>query len=105
MGVAAREGGRAGFVATAPIARQVRRVTEGVGHQGWRTAAKGARMSREEWIVLGAIGIVVAVVSLVWAIRLALRLVAVRRALVSLGGKGTAVFWAAMIYTIFPIDI
>ena len=62
-------------------------------------------MSRNEWIVLGAIGVVVAVVTLVWAVRLALRLVAVRRALVALGGKGTAVFWAAMIYTISPIDI
>jgi uncharacterized membrane protein YkvA (DUF1232 family) len=62
-------------------------------------------MSRQGWIIVGVIVAVVAIVSLVWAIRLLLRLFAVRRALNTLGAKGNVVFWGALIYTIFPIDI
>jgi uncharacterized membrane protein YkvA (DUF1232 family) len=62
-------------------------------------------MSRQAWIVLGAVVAVVAVVTLVWAVRLLLRLFAVRRVLYSMGGKGKLVFWGAVLYTIFPIDI
>jgi uncharacterized membrane protein YkvA (DUF1232 family) len=62
-------------------------------------------MSRQAWIVLGAVVAVVAVVSLVWAVRLLLRLFAVRRVLYSMGAKGKLVFWGAVLYTIFPIDI
>jgi uncharacterized membrane protein YkvA (DUF1232 family) len=62
-------------------------------------------MSRQEWIILGVIVAVVAVVTLVFAVRLLFRLVAVRRALSTMGAKGQVVFWGALIYTIFPIDI
>jgi uncharacterized membrane protein YkvA (DUF1232 family) len=62
-------------------------------------------MSTRDWIVLGVIVAVVGVVTLVIAIRLILRLVAVRRALSALGVKGQVVFWGALVYTIFPIDI
>jgi uncharacterized membrane protein YkvA (DUF1232 family) len=62
-------------------------------------------MSRQAWIVLGAVVAVVAVVTLVWAVRLLLRLFAVRRVLYSMGAKGKLVFWGAVLYTIFPIDI
>ncbi len=62
-------------------------------------------MSRQTWIILGVVVGVIAVVTLVWAIRLILRLVAVRRTLGTLGAKGQVVFWGALIYTIFPIDI
>jgi uncharacterized membrane protein YkvA (DUF1232 family) len=62
-------------------------------------------MSTRDWIVLGVIVGVVAVVTLVIAIRLVLRLVAVRRALSAVGVKGQVVFWGALVYTIFPIDI
>ncbi len=62
-------------------------------------------MSRTTWIILGVVVAVVAVVTLVWAIRLALRLVTVKRALGAMGAKGQFVFWGAIIYTIFPIDI
>jgi uncharacterized membrane protein YkvA (DUF1232 family) len=62
-------------------------------------------MSRQAWIIVGALVAVVAVVTLVWAVRLLLRLFAVRRALYSMGAKGTLVFWGALLYTIFPIDI
>lgn len=62
-------------------------------------------MSRETWIVVGVIAAVVAVVTLVWAIKLLSRLFAVRRSLEALGAKGNLVFWGALIYTIFPIDV
>jgi uncharacterized membrane protein YkvA (DUF1232 family) len=62
-------------------------------------------MSRQAWIIVGAVVAVVAVVTLVWAVRLLLRLFAVRRALYSMGAKGKLVFWGAVLYTIFPIDI
>jgi uncharacterized membrane protein YkvA (DUF1232 family) len=62
-------------------------------------------MSKQAWIILGAVVAVVAVVTLVWAVRLLLRLFAVRRMLYSMGAKGKLVFWGAVLYTIFPIDI
>jgi uncharacterized membrane protein YkvA (DUF1232 family) len=62
-------------------------------------------MSRQAWIVVGAVVAVVAVVTLVWAVRLLLRLFAVRRVLYSMGAKGKLVFWGSVLYTIFPIDI
>lgn len=62
-------------------------------------------MSREWWIILGVVGAIVAVVTLIWAVRLLMRLVTVRRALQAAGAKGQWVFWGALIYTIFPIDI
>jgi uncharacterized membrane protein YkvA (DUF1232 family) len=62
-------------------------------------------MSRHAWIIVGAVVAVVAVVTLVWAVRLLLRLFAVRRVLYSMGAKGKLVFWGAVLYTIFPIDV
>jgi uncharacterized membrane protein YkvA (DUF1232 family) len=62
-------------------------------------------MSRQAWIIVGVIVAVVAVVTLVWAVRLLLRLFEVRRALYSMGAKGKLVFWGAVLYTVFPIDI
>lgn len=62
-------------------------------------------MSRQAWIIVGSVGAIVAVVTLVWAVRLLLRLFAVRRAVYSMGAKGKFVFWGALLYTIFPIDI
>jgi uncharacterized membrane protein YkvA (DUF1232 family) len=62
-------------------------------------------MTRQAWIIVGAVVAVVAVVTLVWAVRLLLRLFAVRRMLYSMGAKGQLVFWGAVLYTIFPIDI
>jgi uncharacterized membrane protein YkvA (DUF1232 family) len=62
-------------------------------------------MSRTDWTIIGVIAAVVAVVSLFFAVRLAMRLVTVRRALGAMGAKGKVVFWGALIYTIFPVDI
>lgn len=62
-------------------------------------------MSRNAWIVLGVVVAVVGVLTLVWAVRLVLRLFAVRRALGTMGAKGKLVFWGALAYTIFPIDL
>jgi hypothetical protein len=62
-------------------------------------------MSRTEWTILGVIVAIVAIVTLIWAVRLAIRLVSVRRTLGALGAKGQVVFWGALAYTIFPIDI
>ena len=52
-------------------------------------------MSRQAWIVVGAVVAVVAVVTLVWAVRLLLRLFAVRRVLYSMGAKVKLVFWGS----------
>lgn len=62
-------------------------------------------MTRQAWIIVGTVVAVVAVVTLVWAVRLLLRLFAVRRMLYSMGAKGKLVFWGAVLYTIFPIDV
>ncbi|WP_051368018.1 YkvA family protein [Hamadaea tsunoensis] len=62
-------------------------------------------MSRQAWIVLGVIAALVAVVTLIGAIRLIVRLVGVKRALGAAGTGGKVAFWGALAYTIFPIDI
>ncbi|HKD97337.1 MAG TPA: YkvA family protein [Micromonosporaceae bacterium] len=62
-------------------------------------------MSRTSWIILGVVLGVVAVVTLVFAIRLAVRLVSMRRLLAGMGASGKFVFWGALAYTIFPIDL
>jgi len=62
-------------------------------------------MSREAWIILAVVVGVVGIVTLVFAIRLAVKLVAMRRMLGELGASGKVVFWGALAYTIFPIDL
>jgi len=62
-------------------------------------------MSGDTWIVLGVIVGILCLVTLVWAIRLLLRLFSYRRMLGELGMSGKLVFWGAIAYTVFPIDI
>ena len=62
-------------------------------------------MSRDAWIAIGIVVAIVAVVTLIWAVRLVFRLVSMRRMLGALGAKGNVVFWGALAYTIFPIDL
>jgi uncharacterized membrane protein YkvA (DUF1232 family) len=62
-------------------------------------------VSRQAWIVLGVVLAIVAIVTLVVAVRLVVRLFAVRRMLGELGASGKVVFWGAIAYTIFPIDL
>jgi uncharacterized membrane protein YkvA (DUF1232 family) len=62
-------------------------------------------MSHETWIVIGVVVAIAAVICLFIAVRLVLRLVAVKRSLGQLGAKGKWVFWGALAYLIFPIDI
>ena len=62
-------------------------------------------MSRDMWILIGAIVVVVGAVTLFIALRLMFKLVATKRALSQLGGGGTFAFWGALAYLIFPIDI
>jgi hypothetical protein len=62
-------------------------------------------MSREAWIVLGIVAAVIAVITLVGAVRLAVKLVSVKRSLGPLGAGGKVAFWGALAYTIFPIDL
>lgn len=62
-------------------------------------------MSRDTWIVIGVLVAVVAVVTLIFAFRLLLRLVTVKRALNEAGASGKWVFWGALAYLVFPIDI
>jgi uncharacterized membrane protein YkvA (DUF1232 family) len=62
-------------------------------------------MSRDTWIVIGVVVLIVAVVTLVAALRLVFRLVTVKRALGQLGTSGKWAFWGALAYLVFPIDI
>lgn len=62
-------------------------------------------MSRDTWIVIGVVVAIVAIITLVIAVRLAVRLVAVKRMLGQLGASGKWVFWGALAYLVFPIDI
>jgi uncharacterized membrane protein YkvA (DUF1232 family) len=62
-------------------------------------------MSRDTWILLGVIVVVIAVVTLILALRLLFRLVAVKRMLGDLGASGKFAFWGALAYLVFPIDI
>jgi uncharacterized membrane protein YkvA (DUF1232 family) len=62
-------------------------------------------VSRDSWIVVGVIVAVIAVVTFIWALRLLLKLVALRRTLGTLGASGKVAFWGAVAYAIFPIDL
>jgi uncharacterized membrane protein YkvA (DUF1232 family) len=44
-------------------------------------------------------------VTLFFALRFTFKMVAVKRALNRVGGGGTFVYWAALAYLIFPIDV
>ncbi|MEH0970364.1 YkvA family protein [Micromonospora sp. CPCC 205546] len=58
-------------------------------------------MSREAWIVVG----IVAVVTLVGAVVLAVRVIRTRRLLGTLGVSGKVAFYGALLYTVLPIDL
>ncbi|MEV0881020.1 YkvA family protein [Micromonospora echinofusca] len=58
-------------------------------------------MSREAWVVVG----VVAVVTLVGAVVLAVRVIRTRRLLGTLGVSGKVAFYGALLYTVLPIDL
>ena len=62
-------------------------------------------MSRDVWILIGAIVLVFGAVTLFFALRLMFKLVATKRALNQLGAGGKFAFWGALAYLIFPIDI
>ncbi len=63
-------------------------------------------MSRDTWIVLLLVGFgLLAVVTLVFAVKLGLRLLATKRMLGELGAGGKVAFYGALIYTFFPLDL
>jgi uncharacterized membrane protein YkvA (DUF1232 family) len=62
-------------------------------------------MSRDVWILIGAIVLIVGAITLFFALRLMFKLVATKRALNQLGAGGKFAFWGALAYLIFPIDI
>jgi uncharacterized membrane protein YkvA (DUF1232 family) len=62
-------------------------------------------MSRDTWILIGAIVVVIGAITLFFALRLMFKLVAVKRKLNQLGAGGKFAFWGALAYLIFPIDI
>jgi uncharacterized membrane protein YkvA (DUF1232 family) len=62
-------------------------------------------MSRDTWILIGVVVVIVAVITLAAAIRLVFRLVSVKRSLGELGAGGKWAFWGALAYLVFPIDI
>lgn len=63
-------------------------------------------MSRDTWIVLLLVGLgLLAVVTLIVAVKFALRLLATKRMLGELGTGGKVAFYGALLYTIFPIDL
>jgi uncharacterized membrane protein YkvA (DUF1232 family) len=62
-------------------------------------------MSRDTWILIGAIVVIVGAITLFFALRLTFKLVSTKRALNQLGAGGKFAFWGALAYLIFPIDI
>jgi Protein of unknown function (DUF1232) len=63
-------------------------------------------MSRDTWIVMLWVGFgLLALVSLLIAIKFGLRLLATKRMLGELGTGGKVAFYGALLYTIFPIDL
>jgi uncharacterized membrane protein YkvA (DUF1232 family) len=63
-------------------------------------------MSRDTWIVLLVVGLgLLALVTLIVAVKFALRLLATKRMLGELGTGGKVAFYGALLYTIFPIDL
>ncbi|HEX6684091.1 MAG TPA: YkvA family protein [Candidatus Limnocylindrales bacterium] len=63
-------------------------------------------MSRDTWTVLLLVGIgLFALVTLVFAVKFAMRLLATKRMLGELGTRGKVAFYGALLYTIFPVDL
>ena len=63
-------------------------------------------MSREAWIAVAVVVAIIGAVTLYGAVKLAKRLFITKRLLNEVGGTGGKVaFWAALIYTILPIDL
>jgi hypothetical protein len=63
-------------------------------------------VSREAWIAIAVVVIVVGAVTLYGAVKLAKRLFVTKRLLGELGGTGGKVaFWGALIYTVLPFDL
>jgi uncharacterized membrane protein YkvA (DUF1232 family) len=62
-------------------------------------------MSRDAWILIGVLVAIVGIITLVIALRMLWRLFAVKKALNDAGASGKWVFWGALAYLVFPIDI
>jgi hypothetical protein len=62
-------------------------------------------MSREAWIAVTVLGVIVAVATLAGAVVLAVRLLRTRRLLGELGAGGKLAFYGALIYTVLPVDL
>jgi len=62
-------------------------------------------MSRDTWVLVGAVVLLVGAVTLFFALRLTFKMVAIKRALNRMGGGGKFAFWGALAYLIFPIDV
>ncbi len=62
-------------------------------------------MSREVWIAIGVVVVIIGLVTLYGAIRLIRKLVSTKRHLGALDTGGKIAFYGSLIYTIFPIDI
>lgn len=63
-------------------------------------------MSRDTWIVVLLVGVgLLALVTLVFAVKFALRLLATKRMLGELGTGGKVAFYGSLLYTIFPLDL
>jgi len=63
-------------------------------------------VSREAWIAIAVVVLIIGAVTLYGAIKLVKRLFVTKRLLGELGGtSGKVAFWGALIYTILPIDL
>jgi uncharacterized membrane protein YkvA (DUF1232 family) len=62
-------------------------------------------MSRDTWIFIGVVVVIVGAITLFFALRLMYKLVVTKRALNRLGAGGKFAFWGALAYLIFPIDL
>jgi hypothetical protein len=57
------------------------------------------------WIAIGVVGALLAIVTLIGAIRLIVKVVRMRRHLGELPTSGKVAFWGSLLYTVFPVDL
>jgi hypothetical protein len=57
------------------------------------------------WIAIGVVGFLIAILTLVGAVRMVVKLIRLRRHLGELPASGKVAFWGSLLYTIFPLDL
>lgn len=57
------------------------------------------------WVAIGVVAALIAILTLIGAIRLIVKVVRMRRHLGELPASGKLAFWGSLLYTVFPVDV